>query len=159
MSGPTSATFEDSDEDLVHGPVTRSRGKLFENLGSLISLSKRSVTFADSKERKSRTSTKGGKKRQLGLDKNGPEVQVALPLRLYRKSFARWAQFPKDSKVNVSLQKARIKIKIRLQISLRITLQLKVKIYASTKAAGNVNVFALLIFAILQQFRCYLIAG
>ena len=61
--------------------------------------------------------------------------------------------------MNVSLQKARIKIKIRLQISLRITLQLKVKIYASTKAAGNVNVFALLIFAILQQFRCYLIAG
>ena len=102
MSGPTSATFEDSDEDLVHGPVTRSRGKLFENLGSLISLSKRSVTFADSKERKSRTSTKGGKKRQLGLDKNGPEVQVALPLRLRRKSFTRWAPFPKDSKVRQS---------------------------------------------------------
>ena len=64
MSGPTSATFEDSDEDLVQGPVTRSRGKLLENLGSLISLSKRSVTFADSNERKSRTSTKGEKKRQ-----------------------------------------------------------------------------------------------
>ena len=64
MSGPTSATFEDSDEDLVQGPVTRSRGKLLENLGSLISLSKRSVTFADSNERKPRTSTKGEKKRQ-----------------------------------------------------------------------------------------------
>ena len=64
MSGPTSATFEDSDEDLVQGPVTRNRGKLLENLGSLISLSKRSVTFADSNKRKSRTSTKGGKKRQ-----------------------------------------------------------------------------------------------
>ena len=57
MSGPTSATFEDSDEDLEHGPVTRSRGKLLEKLGSLISLSNRSVTFADSKERKSRTLT------------------------------------------------------------------------------------------------------
>ena len=97
MSGPTSATFEDSDEDLVQGPVTRNRGKLLENLGSLISLSKRSVTFADSNKRKSRTSTKGGKKRQ-----KGPEVQVALPLRLYRKSFTRWAPFPKDSKVRQS---------------------------------------------------------
>ena len=57
MSGPTSATFEDSDEDLEHGPVTRSRGKLLKKLGSLISLSNRSVTFADSKEKKSRTLT------------------------------------------------------------------------------------------------------
>ena len=65
MSGPTSASFEDSDEDLVHGPVTRSHGKLLKKLGSLISLSNRSVTFADSKEKKSRTlKTKGGKKRQ-----------------------------------------------------------------------------------------------
>ena len=78
MSGPTSATFEDSDEDLVHGPVTRSRGKLLEKLGSLISLSNRSVTFADSKEKKSRT----------------------LTINFHRKSFTLWAPFPKDSKVS-----------------------------------------------------------
>ena len=49
ISGPTSATFEDSDEELKQGPLTRSRAKLLEKLGSLISLSNRSVTFADSK--------------------------------------------------------------------------------------------------------------
>ena len=77
MSGPTSATFEDSDEDLVQGPVTRSRGKLLENLGSLISLSKRSVTFADSNERKPRTSTKGEKKRQKRA--RSPSRSASLP--------------------------------------------------------------------------------
>ena len=81
MSGPTSATFEDSDEDLVHGPVTRSHGKLLKKLGSLISLSNRSVTFADSKEKKSRTLKPRVEKR----DRKGPEVQVALLLRFHRK--------------------------------------------------------------------------
>ena len=77
MSGPTSATFEDSDKDLVHGPVTRSRGKLLEKLGSLISLSNRSVTFADSKEKKSRTLKPRVEKRH----RKGPEPSCsASPL-------------------------------------------------------------------------------
>ena len=59
MSGPTSATFEDSDEDLEHGPVTHSRGKLMEKLGSLISLSNRSVTFADGRITISRLNFRG----------------------------------------------------------------------------------------------------
>ena len=62
-SGPTSATFEDSDE--VHGPVICSR------------FSNRSVTFADSEERKSRTSTKGGKKRQKRA--RSPSRSASLP--------------------------------------------------------------------------------
>ena len=45
--------------------------------GSLISLSNRSVTFADSEERKSRTSTKGGKKRQKRA--RSPSRSASLP--------------------------------------------------------------------------------
>ena len=61
----------------MHGPVTRSRGKLLEKIGSLISLSNRSVTIADSEEIKSRTSTKGGKKRQKRA--RSPSRSASLP--------------------------------------------------------------------------------
>ena len=116
MSGPTSATFEDSDEDLVHGPVTRSRGKLLEKIGSLISLSNRSVTIADSEEIKSRTSTKGGKKRQKRA--RSPSRSASLPpqkvlhtLSTISEGFE--GERPSISIIKVRQQKARIKIKIR----------------------------------------------
>ena len=64
MSGPTSATFVDSDEVTTdQGQMTRSRAKLMEKLGSH---SHRNVTFADSKARKSRAVSKGGKVSVIG---------------------------------------------------------------------------------------------